>query len=585
MVDTLPRVTHLRAGGLRCLSVLLFLTQASMAGSLDGLRVGLHPNSSRFVFDLSEATSYRLLQLQEPERVIVDLPVTSTQIDLSVAPLQGTPVASISHSVEVDGTLHLVFDVAKPVLPKVFTLPPADGRGHRVVLDLAVAPAAASEELPKAVAAPAKPAIAMGSDEPDAQGIPDDRQTSGAGGNPAAPPPMPPMPGFPDSILKSDSEPEADQAAWSGRFGLDARLFASSPLYPDQNDHSLSLVFEPEFQRSWDSDRQMFRFRPFMRMDSADGERTRGDIRELYWSADRGDFSIKAGVDVVFWGVTESQHLVDIINQIDQVEDVDGEDRLGQPMLSIDYLGGPGTWQLYVLPWFRERTFPGPEGRLRPEPVVATGEPLYESGDEEKHIDVALRWRHYIGAWDIGLAHFHGTSREPLFLPVASGADAFLIPYYRQVDQSSLDLQATLGAWLWKLEAMHNRNHVDDFSAVVAGFEYTRFGVLDTPWDLGVLLEYNYDQRDQLAFSGLQNDVYLGARLTGNNLAGTMLLAGAIVDLDTDAVIGSVEASWRWSEDWRFSLEGRLFSNISEQELLYPLREDDYLQLSIERFF
>ena len=41
------------------------------------------------------------------------------------------------------------------------------------------------------------------------------------------------------------------------------------------------------------------------------------------------------GIDKVFWGVIESRHLVDYINQTDGVEDVDGEDKLGQPMINL----------------------------------------------------------------------------------------------------------------------------------------------------------------------------------------------------------------------------------------------------------
>ncbi len=114
------------------------------------------------------------------------------------------------------------------------------------------------------------------------------------------------------------------------------------------------------------------RFIPFYRYDANDAKRTRGDIRELYWQMDYRELSFKAGIDVVFWGVAESQHLVDIINQTDLVEDIDGEEKLGQPMVNLDYMTDLGTWQFYLLPYFRERTFPGEQGRLRTDPPVRT---------------------------------------------------------------------------------------------------------------------------------------------------------------------------------------------------------------------
>lgn len=131
----------------------------------------------------------------------------------------------------------------------------------------------------------------------------------------------------------------------------------------------------------------------------------------------------RIGVDKVFWGVTESVHLVDIVDQTDLVENPDGEDKLSQPMV---YLSLP-----------RDR-----------------------------------------GMLDFGLSCFRGTSREPSFLPgVDDSGRPVLLPVYRQVDQASVDAQITTGAWLLKLEALyragqHDRaGREDRYFASVVGFE------------------------------------------------------------------------------------------------------------------
>lgn len=210
----------------------------------------------------------------------------------------------------------------------------------------------------------------------------------------------------------TQSLPPQDWGKWSGYVSLDARLFPKSPEFPDQKDQDFSLAFAPEYYIDWAEGDQEFGFRPFFRNDTADDQRTHADIRELYWRTRHERWVGKIGVDVVFWGVTESQHLVDIINQTDLVENIDGESKLGQPMVNLDYLSDWGNWQLYLLPYFRERTFPGKHGRLRSEPAVDTRNPQYESGAEEKHIDGAVRWSHNIGDWDIGLAHFSGPAEN-----------------------------------------------------------------------------------------------------------------------------------------------------------------------------
>ena len=78
-----------------------------------------------------------------------------------------------------------------------------------------------------------------------------------------------------------------------------------------------------------------------------------------------GDWELRLGIGKVFWGVTESRHLVDTINQSDGVEDIDGEAKLAQPMATLSWIRDWGVVELLVLPYFRERTFAGVEGRPR----------------------------------------------------------------------------------------------------------------------------------------------------------------------------------------------------------------------------
>ena len=400
----------------------------------------------------------------------------------------------------------------------------------------------------------------------------------------ADPVPLPANP-LPISTSPAQPVPRIDWGEWSGYISFDARLFPKSPEFPDQQDQDFSLALKPEYYTDWANGDQQFVFAPFFRYDTADNQRTHADIRELYWQIEHDRWVGKIGVDVVFWGVTESQHLVDIINQTDLVENIDGEEKLGQPMLNLNYLSDWGNWQFYVLPYFRERTFPGKHGRLRTEPAVDTRDPQYESNSEEQHIDLALRWSHNIGDWDLGLAHFSGTSREPYLFPDATSGTLKLLPVYVQIDQTSLDAQATKGAWLWKLEAIYNRNTLDDYYAYVGGFERTSFGVANTAADLGLLLEYHYDERGDEATNGLQSDIYVGARLTANDLPGTMVLAGVIYDTDTQTIFGNIEASRRLGENWVLSLELRFTTNTDEKDNLYFFRSDDYLGIEFTRYF
>ena len=199
----------------------------------------------------------------------------------------------------------------------------------------------------------------------------------------------------------------------SGYVEAEARIFTYSALHASQRSKPLSLAFAPEFYHGWSDGRHSLRVAPFLRIDSSDPQRSHFDVREaLYWRAEER-WELRAGIGKVFWGVTESRHLVDIVNQSDMVENVDGEDKLGQPMLALTLKAESSALELFVLPGFRERSYPGPRGRLRSAPAVDKDAASYESSAGDKHIDYALRWSGVYDAFDIGVSYFIGTSRDP----------------------------------------------------------------------------------------------------------------------------------------------------------------------------
>ncbi len=375
----------------------------------------------------------------------------------------------------------------------------------------------------------------------------------------------------------------ASAGEWSGYVAGEVRIFPQKPLSSKQHEHNLSLVSEPEYYYEWDNGDQSLTVTPFLRLDQYDDERTHFDLRELSWIKVGEDWELRVGISKVFWGVAESQHLVDIINQTDLVENFDAEDKLGQPMVNLALIRDWGTVDFFLLPLFRERTFPGKEGRLRSLLPVDTDRAQYESGLARRHIDWAVRWSHSIGDWDIGLAHFSGTGREPRLVPASN--EPVLIPNYDLIDQTSLDLQATLGEWLWKLEVISRRALGDRFTALTGGFEYTFVGILDSAVDIGLLSEWLYDDRGRKALSPFQDDILLGCRLALNDVQSTEALIGLMFDRHSQAKSWNLEASRRLGESWKLSLEARALEQIPSKDLSYGMRKDDYIQLELAWYF
>lgn len=381
---------------------------------------------------------------------------------------------------------------------------------------------------------------------------------------------------------------QAERSEWSGYVAVETRYFPHTPQFPDQFDGwQTSLALEPEYYRQWDDGRQSFTFKPFVRLDQRDAERSHADIRELTWLRAGDDWELRLGVRKVFWGVTESVHLVDIINQTDGVENPDTEDKLGQPMINLGLIRDWGNLDLFVLTGFRERTFPGRDGRLRSQPVVDTDLARYESAAEDKHIDLAVRWFRTLGDWDMGLAHFHGTSREPLLEPTLNAqGQTVLAPRYNIIDQTSLDLQAIMGDWLWKLEWISRDGMGDRYTAAAGGFEYTFVGAFDSAVDLGWIAEYLFDDRGDRASTLFQDDVTLGLRVSMNDAQSTEILFGMTIDrLDTQQRFYNLEVSRRLGERMKLSIEARFNSGLDSNSPFSSLRRDDYLQAELAWYF
>jgi hypothetical protein len=380
----------------------------------------------------------------------------------------------------------------------------------------------------------------------------------------------------------------ADEASWdvSANVSLETRYFTEDGRWPGQGSRAGEAALESVLELHWRNadGGQRVSFIPYLRWDAVDSQRSLADLHEAYWALETDSLQLLIGANIVFWGVTESEHLVDIVNQTDAVADIDGEDKLGQPMINLAVQRDWGLISLYVMPYFRERTFAGSDGRFRPALPVDTGRPQYESSDGNRHVDLALRYSHYIGDVDLGLSLFRGTSREPRLLPDAGGDR--LLPYYDQIAQIGIDLQYTHDAWLWKLEAIARDGVADRFGAAVGGFEYTHYQVGGSAMDVGVLAEYQYDGRaDTEPLTIADHDLFLGTRLAFNDQQDTSLLAGAGVDLRTNETYVNIEAERRLGQEYVLELRSRFFSGAKAGDATYALSADDYVQLLVSRYF
>lgn len=316
----------------------------------------------------------------------------------------------------------------------------------------------------------------------------------------------------------------------------------------------------------------------FARGDIEDGHRSHVEIREATWTWRSASWQLRAGILTNFWGVTESNRLVDVVNQRNEREAPDMEAKLGQPGVAFTGPAGGGTLEVLALTYHRPSAFGVGAGRFRPPPTFVE-EPLYESAAGRDRVDWAGRWSARAGALDVGVSHFWGTSRDPEFRDAATPQ-----PRYAVVHQTGLDAQLTLGALLLKAEAIRREDDAT-IGAVTTGAEYVVGDIVSSGSDVVILAELTLDERRARAPTGLDRDVFLALRWNPNDAAGTELTVGGTLDVVSGAHVVRLEASRRWSASWRVVGEMHLIGGQHPSELGYMMRRDSFVRAAIARHF
>jgi len=380
-------------------------------------------------------------------------------------------------------------------------------------------------------------------------------------------------------LLWGDAHPQDWSAAVTGEVRVFAQETDSEIRRTDP-----SLVVEVEYRPREHVAGGEVRAKGFLRLDGQDGHRTHADLRQLVWTREEGDLDVKVGVDTVFWGVTEFDHMIDIVNQTDWVEDPRGTEKLGQPMVAGAFHSGVGSFELLLLPAFRKRTFPDLSGRLQTYPPTDPAHEDFAAPNGANHVDWVGRWSYSGTGWDVGVYHFEGTSRSPRFLLTIEGTQPVLLPRYDLVSQDAFDGQVAVGHWLWKMEGFYQHDGARRYAGATGGFEYTFTGVGGTRADCGLVGELIRDHRPDGAAGYLQNEVAVGVRLAANDVSGTEAIFGWLTNRDDHRNVWLLDASRRLGTVWKLGLKARGFRHVPRGDVLFGSRDDSYLQIDLTRF-
>ena len=380
--------------------------------------------------------------------------------------------------------------------------------------------------------------------------------------------------------LKAQDTTRKVKAEWFGYMGGEFRYYPQTPLYEGQKNSYFSAVFKPQFSLRSTNGRHQLNFVGFARLDQYDNKRTHAEIRDLYWHFNSGKWELNAGVKTISWGKTESNHLVDIINQYDLLEGRNLEYKLGQPLIHTAYTTQKGTLELYLTTISRELRFPGEKGRLRPGFDIDYRNTEFDRKNGKYIPDAALRFSKSIKSFDFAVAHFYGTGRLPFFKK--SDADVF-IPRYEEINQTGIELQWLKGPFAVKAEAIHQSSSRQNIEAATLGIEYNTF--YKSGPELKWLLEYTYDKRGREQISGMNNDIFGAINLNLNDKQGTNLMLASTVDLKYGTTILYLKAEKRFGESWKLHLISNYILNSYTEDFYYLIRKDSFLEIDLLYFF
>lgn len=102
-----------------------------------GARIGEHQDRTRFVVELSEPIPMRTFTLNNPNRVVIDMPSVRWHLEGPPKPTGNGAVRSYRYGTFRPGNARFVIDLNGPVnVAEPMVLPPQNGSGYRVVFDL-----------------------------------------------------------------------------------------------------------------------------------------------------------------------------------------------------------------------------------------------------------------------------------------------------------------------------------------------------------------------------------------------------------------------------------------------------------------
>ena len=118
------------------ISLCLLTFSVSAANDINNMRVWPSEGSTRVVFDLKSSPEFTYFTLRNPDRLVIDLAATKSDTSLDIDK-QGPLLKRVRYSTPKDNSsTRIVLELNRKAETALFAIPPAENKGHRLVVDL-----------------------------------------------------------------------------------------------------------------------------------------------------------------------------------------------------------------------------------------------------------------------------------------------------------------------------------------------------------------------------------------------------------------------------------------------------------------
>ena len=154
--------------------------------------------------------------------------------------------------------------------------------------------------------------------------------------------------------------------------------------------------------------------------------------------------------------------------------------------------------------------------------------------------------------------------------------------FWKKLRSFGFEGQFTGEQTLLKLETLSGIQSNENFFSIVNGIEYTKYGILEKNWDLGFILESQFDDRPQ----AVSNQFFvIGKRLILNDTSDSNVLTLLTIDNYSDQSFFTLEGSRRINEWSSIEISSKFYNAKKQSSPFKQLSDDDEIQLKLKIYF